>query len=75
MVPFLRPCPFFLVLPLDSYHHLEVHVPHLELGVAPSSRKKVDLALVFPAVTHHLRHMLGAFLFRRSLETRLTICF
>jgi hypothetical protein len=48
--------PFLLVLklPLDSCHHLEVPIPHLELGVAPSLWKKVDLALVVLVVTHCL---------------------
>jgi hypothetical protein len=45
--------PFLHVLPLDSCLHLEVHVPHLELGVALLLRK-VDLVLVAPMVTHHL---------------------
>jgi hypothetical protein len=45
---------FHHVLPLDSCLHLEVHVPHLELGVAPVFRKMVDLDLVVDAVAHHL---------------------
>jgi hypothetical protein len=43
-----------LVLPLDPCHRLSVLVPHLELGVAPLWRKKVDLALVVPMVVHRL---------------------
>jgi hypothetical protein len=42
-----------LMLPLDPCRHLEVPIPHLELGVAPSSRKKVNLVLVVPVFTHH----------------------
>ena len=42
------------VFPLDPALHLEVHVPHLELGDAPMWRKKVDLTFVVPAVAHHL---------------------
>jgi hypothetical protein len=45
--------PFLHVLPLDSCLHLEVHVPHLELGDAPVLRKMVDLDF-FPTVAHHL---------------------
>jgi hypothetical protein len=40
--------------PLDSCLHLEVPIPHLELGDAPGFRKMVDLDLVVPAVTHHI---------------------
>ena len=40
------------VLPLDSALLLEVPIHHLELGDAPSLRKKVDLALVVPVVAH-----------------------
>jgi hypothetical protein len=40
--------PFLHVLPLDSCLHLEVHVPHFELGVAPVLRKMVDPILVVP---------------------------
>jgi hypothetical protein len=40
--------------PLDPCNHLEVPILHLELGVAPSLRKKVDLPLVVPAVAHHI---------------------
>jgi hypothetical protein len=43
-----------LVLPLDPCYYFEVLVPHLELEVAPSLRKKVDLALVVPMVAHRL---------------------
>ena len=46
--------PFLHVLPLDSCLHLEVHVPHLELGVAPILRKMVDLYLFVIVVAHHL---------------------
>jgi hypothetical protein len=45
---------FILVLPFNSCLHLEVPVPHLELGVALVLRKMVDLDLVVPAVAHHL---------------------
>jgi hypothetical protein len=48
----LPPYPILHVLPLDPCLHLEVHVPHLELGDAPMQRKKVDL--VVPVVAHHL---------------------
>jgi hypothetical protein len=40
------------VLPLDHTSHLEEPVHHLELGGAPSLRKKVDLALCVPVVTN-----------------------
>jgi hypothetical protein len=42
------------VLPLDPCLHLEVLVPHLELGDAPVLRKMVDLDLGVPVVAHHL---------------------
>jgi hypothetical protein len=45
---------FLHVLPLDPCLHLEVHVPHLELGIASVLRKMVDHVLVVPEVTHHL---------------------
>jgi hypothetical protein len=48
------PFPLVLVLPLNSCHHLDVLVPHLELGAAPLLRKKVDLALVVLVVAHCL---------------------
>ena len=48
--PFL----FVLVLHLDPCHRLDVPVPYLELGVAPSLRKKVDLVLGVPTFTHRL---------------------
>jgi hypothetical protein len=38
--------------PLDHAPLLEEPVHHLELGDAPSLRKKVDLALVVPVVAH-----------------------
>jgi hypothetical protein len=38
----------------SSGRHLEVLVPHLELGIAPSLRKKVDLVLGVPVVAHRL---------------------
>jgi hypothetical protein len=41
-----------LVLPLDHTPLLNVPVHHLELGGAPSLRKKVDFALVVPVVAH-----------------------
>jgi hypothetical protein len=53
----LPPYPVLHVIPLDLCTHLEVPVPHLELGDAPMSRKKVDLVLVVlvvPIVAHHL---------------------
>jgi hypothetical protein len=43
---------FLHVLALDSCLHLEVPVPHLELGVAPVLRKMVNLVVL--AVAHHL---------------------
>jgi hypothetical protein len=46
--------PFLHVLPLDLCLHLEVPIPHLELGVTLVLRKMVDLVLVVPVVTHHL---------------------
>jgi hypothetical protein len=49
------PCLIVHVLPIDPCHRLEVPVPHLDLGVAPSLRKKVDLIpFIFPMVAHHL---------------------
>jgi hypothetical protein len=48
------PCILVYALPLDPYHCLEVPIPHHELVVASLLRKKVDLALVVPSVTHHL---------------------
>jgi hypothetical protein len=39
---------------LSPCYHLEVLLPHLELGVAPTLRKKVDLVLVVPIVAHLL---------------------
>jgi hypothetical protein len=50
----LLPCPFLHVLPLDPCLHLKVHVPHLELGIAPLLGKMVDHALIVPVITHHL---------------------
>jgi hypothetical protein len=52
----LLPPPFLLVLvfPLDPCHRLDILFIHLELGVAPLLRTKVDLALVVPVVSHHL---------------------
>jgi hypothetical protein len=50
----LSPCPFLHVLPLDPCLHIEVPVPHLELGVAPLLRKMIDPVLVVPMVAHHL---------------------
>jgi hypothetical protein len=41
-----------LVLPLDHTPPLEEPIHHLELGGAPLLRKKVDLALGVPVVTH-----------------------
>jgi hypothetical protein len=40
--------------PLDPFSHLEVLIPHLESGVAPLLRKKVDLVLVILVVAHLL---------------------
>jgi hypothetical protein len=48
----LPPQLVLLVLPLDHTPLLDEPVHHLELGDAPSMRKKVDLALVVPVVTH-----------------------
>jgi hypothetical protein len=45
-VVLLPPCPFLPMLTLDLCLLLEVLVPHLELGVAPLLRKRVDLVLV-----------------------------
>jgi hypothetical protein len=53
-VVLLPPRPFLPVLPLDSCLLLEILVPHLELGVAPLLRNRVDLVLIVPAVAHHL---------------------
>jgi hypothetical protein len=57
----MMPCSSFsysntrgVTLPLDPCLHLEVHVPHLELGVVPLLRKMVDSVLVVPMVAHHL---------------------
>jgi hypothetical protein len=50
----LPPCPFLHVLPLEPCLHLEVHVLHLELGVASLLRKRVALVPVVPMVAHHL---------------------
>jgi hypothetical protein len=45
--------PFLHVLPLDSCLHLEVPIPHLELGVAPVLRKMVDpILVVLEAMSH-----------------------
>jgi hypothetical protein len=41
-----------LVPPLDHTPPLEEPVHHLELGDAPSLRKRVDLVLGVPVVTH-----------------------
>jgi hypothetical protein len=49
----LPPCPFLPVLPLDSCL-LALHVPHLELGVAPLLRRMVDPIFVVPEVAHLL---------------------
>ena len=46
--------PFLHVLPLDSYLHRVVPIPHFELGVAPVLRKMVDPVLGVPKVTHHI---------------------
>ena len=48
----LPPSLVILVLPLDHTPLLDEPVCHLELGDAPSLRKKVDLALVVPMVAH-----------------------
>jgi hypothetical protein len=48
------PCLLVHELPLDQCHCLKVPVPHLNLEVAPSLRKKVNLVLVVPMVAHHL---------------------
>jgi hypothetical protein len=44
----------FFMCPLDLCLHLKVHIPHLELGDAPTLRKMVDLDLVVPAIAHHI---------------------
>ena len=55
MVLLLPPCLLIRLLSSDPCHCHEVHVPHLDLGVAPSLRKKVDLVpFVVPVVAHHL---------------------
>jgi hypothetical protein len=51
-VVLLPPLLGLLVLPLDHKPPLEEPVHHLELGGAPSLRKRVDLALVVPMVAH-----------------------
>jgi hypothetical protein len=51
-VVLLPPHFVLLVLPFDRTPLLEEHVHHLELGDAPSLRKKVDLAFVVPMVAH-----------------------
>jgi hypothetical protein len=53
-VVLLPPYLVLYVLHLDPALHLEVPIPHFELRDAPMWRKKVDLALVVHAVTHHL---------------------
>jgi hypothetical protein len=52
----LIPPPFLLilVLPFDPCRCIEVHVPHIKLGIAPPLRKKVDLVLDVPVVSHRL---------------------
>jgi hypothetical protein len=47
-------CLFLHVFPLDSCLHLEVHIHHLELGVAQLLRKMVDPVLIVPVVARHL---------------------
>jgi hypothetical protein len=64
LVVLLPPYHVLHVLPLDPTLHLDVLVPHLELEGAPLLRKKVDLALVVPAVAHHLSPLFAL----RSLE-------
>jgi hypothetical protein len=54
VVLLLPPCLFVHALPLDLCHCLEVPVPHIDLEVAPLLRKKVDLVLIVPKVTHQL---------------------
>ena len=46
MVHLLPPCFLVHALPLDPFYHLEVLVPHLDLGVVSSLSKKVDLVPV-----------------------------
>jgi hypothetical protein len=53
-VVLLIPCLLVHALPLDPCHRLEVPLPHLELGVAPLLRKKVDPILVVLVLAHHL---------------------
>jgi hypothetical protein len=50
----LPPCLLVHTLPLYPFHRLEVPIPHLEMGVVPLLRKKVDLVLVVPEVAHHI---------------------
>ena len=50
----LPPSLDLLVLLLDHALLLEEPVHHLELGVAPLSRKMVDLVPIIPLVAHHL---------------------
>jgi hypothetical protein len=52
VVHLLPPCLLVHALPLDQFNHLEVHVLHLERGVAPLLRKTFDIELVVPMVVH-----------------------
>ena len=49
----LPPLLDLLVLPLDHALLLEEPIHYLELGIAPLSRKMVDLVPVIPMVAHH----------------------
>jgi hypothetical protein len=53
-VVLLPPCLHVHAHPLDPCHRLEVHVPHLEMGVAQFFRKKVDLVPFVPVVALHM---------------------
>jgi hypothetical protein len=46
------PCLLPHVILLDHCHHLEVHLPRLEQGIASGLRMKVDLALVVAPMAH-----------------------
>jgi hypothetical protein len=50
----LLPCLLVHALPLDPCYHLKAPIPHLDLGVAPSFKKKVNLVLFVHAVAHLL---------------------
>jgi hypothetical protein len=64
-VVLLPPKLVLLVLPLDHTPLLDEIVHHLELGDAPSLRKKVDLALLF--LWSHISNRHGAYSGRRNI--------